>query len=187
MTITPFTNRYGASFRGTRRPSGASQRRASPRRRRLLRVRRLPCATPDMRLRRTRVAHRRAVSRGGDVRRRRRARVRRHAAACRARRRRRRADGKRFAGSFSSSVMIIAREIRRHVGAPLLDRHRPLGDVLDENRRRAVRDERRLAGEHLVAEDAERVEIAASVDRRARPPPARATCTSACRSRCRSR
>ena len=61
--------------------------------------------------------------------------------------------------------MIIAREILRHVAAALLDRDRPLGDVLDENRRRAVGDERRLAGQHLIAEDAERIQIAAAVDR----------------------
>ena len=42
---------------------------------------------------------------------------------------------------------------------------------------------RRLTGDHLVQQRADRVDVAAVIDRR-RPPPARAPCTRACPSRC---
>jgi len=58
--------------------------------------------------------------------------------------------------------MMTRGQILRHVRAALFHRCRTLRDVLDEDRRRAVGDERRLAREHLIAQDSQRVQIAAS-------------------------
>jgi hypothetical protein len=52
----------------------------------------------------------------------------------------------------------------RNLTTALLDRCRTLRDVLDEHRRRARRRERRLAAEHLVGDDTQRIEVAPSVD-----------------------
>ena len=56
------------------------------------------------------------------------------------------------------------RKLRRSLGTELLNRRRLRMEVLDENCRTAVPSERRLAGEHLVGHDAERIEITAPVD-----------------------
>ena len=59
-------------------------------------------------------------------------------------------------------------------------------DVAQQHRDRLGVAERRRAGEHLERDDAERVEVGPRADAR-RPAPARAPCTRACRSSCRSR
>ena len=74
------------------------------------------------------------------------------------------AVGKRCSGSFSSSVITARARSGGVVGAQRVHRLRPLADVLHQHRRRARRLEGEPPGEHLVADDAERVEIAAAVD-----------------------
>ena len=74
------------------------------------------------------------------------------------------AEGNRAAGSFSSRVIYDPRELGRHIGPALIDRNRPLGEMFDEHRGCTGRRERRLTRQHLVGDDTERVEIAASVD-----------------------
>ena len=56
------------------------------------------------------------------------------------------------------------RERGRHVGTKREQRTRRLRHVLHEHRRRVGRLERRLAGEHLIADHAERVDVAPTVE-----------------------
>ena len=56
------------------------------------------------------------------------------------------------------------RQIGGHIGATLHNGHRRFGQMLHEQRRRGPPHKRRLAAEHLVRHDAERIEIAAGIE-----------------------
>jgi hypothetical protein len=73
-------------------------------------------------------------------------------------------------------------DVRGHVRASHGERRRRLGeDARDDDLQRG-RGERRLAGEHLVEDRAERVDVGARVDAALAPRLFRAPCTAACRS-----
>ena len=84
----------------------------------------------------------------------------------------------RVSTACSTPAGTVSRSVR--------ERRRPLGHHLGDDRLHARAGERRLAGEHLVRHGAERVDVARARRSCARPSPARATCTAACRARGRS-
>ncbi len=67
-------------------------------------------------------------------------------------------------GSFGQRALDRDGEHGRHVGTEIAQAPRRLGDVLHEHGRRIGGAKGRRAGEHLIADDAERVDVAAAVD-----------------------
>ncbi|HEX4354414.1 MAG TPA: hypothetical protein VHZ95_15900 [Polyangiales bacterium] len=66
--------------------------------------------------------------------------------------------------TFRESAVDRNRKIRRHVRSSLAQWSRTFRYVLHQHRRCVLRDERRVTGKHVIADDAERVEIAASIE-----------------------
>ena len=73
-------------------------------------------------------------------------------------------------GGLGEQLHDDRRDRRRDTLQPLAGRHRLPGDVAVHPLHRIGRGEGQTAGEHLVKRDAERVEIAAGIDRAVHPP-----------------